>query len=93
MRQINPKQKGPNIDAGIDLYIYGKGFFHYDRKELGDVRVYMGDGKPWVPVQDWMKEGKKFSPDQLRAFARYFYEAGRAAGKNEVWENNETIVK
>lgn len=77
MRQIKPKHKDPNIDAGIDLYIYGLKFFHYDRKELGDVRVNMGDGKPWVPVMDWMKDGKVLSPDQLRAFARYFYEAGR----------------
>lgn len=66
-----------NIDAGIDLYIYGRKFLHYDRKEIGDVRVDMGDGKPWVPVKDWMKEGKDMTPDQLRAFAKYFYDRGR----------------
>lgn len=77
MRQINPKAMDTTIDAGIDLYIYGRKFIGYDRKEIGDVRVNMGDGKPWVPVMDWMKDGKKLSPDQLRAFARYFYEAGR----------------
>lgn len=66
-----------NIDAGIDLYIYGRKFLHYDRKEIGDVRVDMGDGKPWVPVKDWMKEGKDMTPDRLRAFAKYFYDRGR----------------
>ena len=52
----------PNIDTGIDLYIYGRKFLHYDRKEIGDVRVDMGDGKPWVPVKDWMKEGEGYDP-------------------------------
>ena len=85
MRQIDPKLREPNIDAGIDLYIYGRKFFHYDRKGLGDVRVDMGDGKPWVPVWDWMKDGKKFTPDQLRHFARFMYEEGRSAGMNEVY--------
>ena len=66
-----------NIDVGIDLYIYGRKVLHYDRKEIGDVRVDMGDGKPWVPVKDWMKEGKDMTPDQLRAFAKYFYDRGR----------------
>lgn len=76
------KSTDPDIDAGIDLYIYGRKFIHYDRKALGDVRVDMGDGKPWVPVWDWMKEGKRMTPDQLRHFARYFYEQGKLAGKN-----------
>lgn len=30
-----------------------------------------------MPVKDWMKEGKDMTPDQLRAFAKYFYDRGR----------------
>ena len=80
MRRI-AQQPDISLDAGIDLYMY-RAFLHYDRKEIGDVRVDMGDGKPWIPVQDWMKEGKKMTPDQIRHMARYFYERGRESTFN-----------
>ena len=81
----------PSIDAGIDLYFYGRKFLHYDRKEIGDVRVDMGDGKPWVPVNDWMKEGKDMTPDQLRAFAKYFYDRGRESYRVTI-KGEELII-
>ena len=80
-----------NIDAGIDLYIYGRKFLHYDRKEIGDVRVDMGDGKPWVPVKDWMKDGKDMTPDQIRAFAKYFYDRGRESYRVTI-KGEELII-
>ena len=80
----SPKLNKVAVDIGLDLYFYGRKFLHYDRYDIGDVRVDMGDGKPWVPVQDWMKEGKQMTPDQLRHFARYFYERGHEGSDNST---------
>lgn len=66
-----------NIDAGIDLYFYGK-FFRYDRKSDA-VYVYPNPGTsyPGIPVEDWMEGHTVMNPSKLRAFAKYFYERGR----------------
>lgn len=66
-----------NIDAGIDLYFYGK-FFRYDRKPDA-VYVYPNPGTsyPGIPVEDWMEGHTVMNPSKLRAFAKYFYERGK----------------
>lgn len=82
------------LDKAIDQFFYGLHFYMYVRHKVGDVRVTTFNGRnDFIPVNDWQEKGMKLGPNRLRAFARYFYEAGRAAGKNEVWENNKTIVK
>lgn len=54
----------PNIDTGIDLYIYGRKFLHYDRKEIGDVRVKCKDAIECAPILDELaKEGEPVSKD------------------------------
>ena len=66
-----------NIDAGIDLYFYGK-YFRYDRKPDA-VYVYPNPGTsyPGIPVEDWMEGHTVMNPSKLRAFAKYFYDRGK----------------
>lgn len=72
-----------NIDAGIDLYFYGK-FFRYDRKPDA-VYIYPNPGTsyPGIPVEDWMEGHTVMNPSKLRAFAKYFYERGRESANRE----------
>ena len=67
----------PSIDAGIDLYFYGK-YFRYDRKPDA-VYIYPNPetSYPGIPVEDWMEGHTVMNPSKLRAFAKYFYERGR----------------
>lgn len=76
-------KKDPSIDAGIDLYFYGK-FFRYDRKPDA-VYVYPtpGTSYPGIPVEDWMEGHTVMNPSKLRAFAKYFYDRGKESKDNQ----------
>lgn len=64
-----------NIETLIDEYMYHS-FLNYERREESrDVYVNLGDGKPYIPVNDW-KNGRRMSKENIVAFAEHFRRLG-----------------
>ena len=78
------KQEQPEVDIDdeIDKFMFAP-FQNFERVSRHCL-VDMGDGKEWVPVNDWkITTYERADAHFLRKFARHFYELGLKARKED----------